>query len=404
MNGFPVLIFCVYGLTFFLELNRARSWKIPARLITAILAVGLLAHSGWLIYRVLMFTEQANLGGYVLSVRQDWYYGIAWGLALICLFWITVRPATPFGAFFLPLILLLMLLGMIFGDPLPFARGAASRTWGIVHGLSILAAILAVCVALLSGMMYLGQVSRLRNRAAMSSPFRLPSLEWLSHAIRNALLVAVAMLGVGILSGIRLNALQRGTAQKHLPWHDPVVISTFILFFWIGGSLLIGYIYRPMREGRRVAYLTIVSFIFMLLVLGMTLFGATQHGQSREGPINSQEVKGTQLHQQNYKLHAARKRLFCEMRGPACTPVCDDKALAAAHLPRPNCIACLPQREWESISSCCVSGINFNPLRRADQFQGTRLVMIDLKLCNISALWSAVACHRFHKVTACCRP
>lgn len=331
MNGLPVVIFCVYGLTFFLELNRARSWKIPARLITAILAVGLLAHSGWLIYRVLMVTQQATPGGYVLSVRQDWYYGIAWGLALICLFWITVRPATPFGAFFLPLILCLMLLGMISGDPLPFARGAASRTWGTVHGLSILAAILAVCVALLSGMMYLGQVSRLRNRAAMSSPFRLPSLEWLSNAIRNALLVAVAMLGVGILSGIWLNALQRRTAQEHLPWHDPVVISTFILFFWLSGSLLIGYVYRPMREGRRVAYLTIVSFIFMLLVLGMTLFGVTSHGQLRERPIDNQKVKRTQLLQQTHDLDAARPRSSPWITGPFSIGIWDDEALAECH-------------------------------------------------------------------------
>lgn len=300
MNALVVMIFCVYGLAFFLEMSRARSWKVSARLIATILAIGLLAHSGWLIYRIVMVAEQADLQGSVLSVRQDWYYGIAWGLAMICLFWIIVRPATPFGAFFLPLILLLMLMGIIFGDPLPFARGAASRTWGVIHGLSILLAILAVCVALLSGMMYLGQVYRLRRRAIMSSQFRLPSLEWLHNVIRHALLVAVAMLGVGILSGIWLNALQYGNMQDHLPWHDPVVVATFILFFWLGGSLLVGYIYRPMREGRRVAYLTIVSFVFMLLVLGMTLFGTTQHGQSRQRPRSSQSIERQELQRSHH--------------------------------------------------------------------------------------------------------
>ena len=300
MNALVVMISCVYGLAFLLEMIRARSGKVSARLVATILAIGLLAHSIWLIYRIVMFAEQVDLEGHVLSVRQDWYYGIAWGLAIICLFWIMVRPATPFGAFFLPLILLLMLLGLVFGDPLPFARGAASRTWGVIHGLSILLAILAVCVALLSGMMYLGQVSRLRSRAIMSSPLRLPSLEWLYKAIRHALFAAVAMLAVGILSGMWLNALQLGSMQDHLPWNDPVVVSTFILFFWLGGSLLVGYIYRPMREGRRVAYLTIVSFVFMLLVLGMTLFGTTQHGQSRQRSSDSQNVDRTQFPRSNH--------------------------------------------------------------------------------------------------------
>lgn len=295
MNALITIICCVYGLALFLEISRVRGWKVSPRLVATILATGLLAHSGWLIYRVAMFAEQVDLQGHVLSVRQDWYYGIAWGLAIVCLFWIIVRPATPFGAFFLPLILLLMLLGIIFGDPLPFARGAASRTWGVIHALSILLAILAVCVALLSGMMYLGQVARLRSRAIMSSQFRLPSLEWLYKALRHALLAAVAMLAVGILSGIWLNALQLGSMQERLPWNDPVVVATFILFFWLGGSLLIGYIYRPMREGRRVAYLTIVSFVFMLLVLGMTLFGTTQHGQSRQRSSDRQNMNQTQF-------------------------------------------------------------------------------------------------------------
>jgi|GEM_PF-643979 len=291
MSELVMIMACAYGLAFLLELGRARGWQISGRLSAGLLAMGLIAHSGWLIYRIVLFKEQVELGAHVLSIRQDWYYGIAWGLSLVCLLWMLVRPATPFGAFFLPFILLLVLLGVIWGDPVPFARGAASRTWGLIHGLSILMAILAVCVALLSGVMYLGQVYRLRSRAIASSRFRLPSLEWLQNVIKQTLLWAEAMLAVGIFSGIWLNVLQHSGVQQSLPWNDPVVVSTWILFFWLGGSLLVGSVYRPLREGRRVVYLTMVSFVFMLLVLGMALFGTTQHGQSRERPIDTQRVK-----------------------------------------------------------------------------------------------------------------
>jgi len=291
MSELVMIMACAYGLAFLLELGRARGWQASGRLSAGVLAIGLIAHSGWLIYRIVMFKEQVEGGGYVLSIRQDWYYGIAWGLGLVCLLWILVRPATPFGAFFLPFILLLVLLGMVWGDPVPFARGAASRTWGVIHGLSILMAILAVCVALVSGVMYLGQVYRLRSRAIANSRFRLPSLEWLQNVIKHTLFWAEAMLAVGIFSGIWLNVLQHNGTQGSLPWNDPVVVSTWILFFWLGGSLLVGFVYRPLREGRRVVYLTIVSFVFMLLVLGMALFGTTQHGQSRERPFDARRVE-----------------------------------------------------------------------------------------------------------------
>ncbi|HOA50834.1 MAG: hypothetical protein WBH86_16550 [Thermogutta sp.] len=311
MGEMIAIMVCAYGLAFLMELGRARGWHVSTRLIGGLLVLGLIVHTGWLIYRIALFQEQVELGGHVLSIRQDWYYGIAWGLALICLFWMIIRPATPFGVFFLPLILLLIVLGVVWGDTVPFARGAASRSWGIIHGFSILTAILAVCVALLSGVMYLGQVYRLKRRAIATSRFRLPSLEWLHNVTKNALFVAVAMLAVGIFSGLWLNVVQYSTLQGHLPWNDPVVLSTWILFFWLGGSLLLGFVYRPLREGRRVVYLTIVSFVFMLLVLGMTLFGATRHGQQRELPDGGLPVKSTQWQGMDPWKYLGKKRAFC---------------------------------------------------------------------------------------------
>ena len=40
--------------------------------------------------------------------------------------------------------------------------------------------------------------------------------------------------------------------------------------------------YRPAREGRKVAYLTVASFLFLVLTLAMLLSGQTQHGTHPE--------------------------------------------------------------------------------------------------------------------------
>ncbi|RMG04218.1 MAG: hypothetical protein D6741_01305, partial [Planctomycetota bacterium] len=43
----------------------------------------------------------------------------------------------------------------------------------------------------------------------------------------------------------------------------------------------LGTFYRPAREGRKVAYLTLVSFVFLVLALGTVLSRVTQHGGRR---------------------------------------------------------------------------------------------------------------------------
>jgi hypothetical protein len=41
-------------------------------------------------------------------------------------------------------------------------------------------------------------------------------------------------------------------------------------------TVIIGAFYRPIRQGRKVAYLTLASFIF--LVIALVVFVTTKHG------------------------------------------------------------------------------------------------------------------------------
>ncbi len=107
---------------------------------------------------------------------------------------------------------------------------------------------------------------------------RLPSLEWLEKTNRRTLTLALLMVGLGILSGIVLTPPTGPRGRGGLPWDDPVATSTEVMFAWLLLAAGIGMAYRPGRQWRSVAYHTVVSFVFLVIVLAMVLSGLTRHG------------------------------------------------------------------------------------------------------------------------------
>jgi ABC-type uncharacterized transport system permease subunit len=239
---------------------------------------GLVAHTAYLYYRWVAFYENPAAGGSPLSSEMDWYLVAAWVLVVFYLYVICYHPRTAVGLFLLPMTLGLIGIAWFVAEEKPFPREAGSRVWGVVHGGSILLGTAAVLIGFASGLMYLHQARRLKHKLPPRTGLRLPSLEWLQKTNSRTLTLALLMIGLGILSGIMLNAtnLARGTGS--LPWNDPVVLSTGVMFAWLLVSAGIGMAYRPAREGPRVAYHTVVSFVFLVIVLALVLSGLTKHG------------------------------------------------------------------------------------------------------------------------------
>ena len=50
------------------------------------------------------------------------------------------------------------------------------------------------------------------------------------------------------------------------------MLGTLAMFAWLLLHVIIGAIYRPNRQGRKVAYLTLVSFVFLVVALALALF------------------------------------------------------------------------------------------------------------------------------------
>jgi hypothetical protein len=153
----------------------------------------------------------------------------------------------------------------------------ASRFWGNVHGASLLLGTVTVMAGFVAGLMYLLQSYRLKHKM-LSPRFRLPSLEWLERVNSRAILTSVLFIGVGFLSGVVLNRVEQRSHLAEIPWYDPVILSLAGMLLWLLAAAAFNLLYRAARRGRKVAYLTVASFGFLMIVLGVLLFVNTEHG------------------------------------------------------------------------------------------------------------------------------
>ena len=280
-----------YSVAFSLEITRLffRS-GIRGAIMLGFAGAGLFAHTVYLYYRA------ASATGSPLSSSRDWCLVAAWILAATYLYLTAYHPKKAFGLFILPLVLALIGVGTYLANPEPFPRGPASKVWGMIHGLSILLAAVAVLVGFAAGLMYLGQAYRLKQKLPPRRGLRLPSLEWLRHANLRSTGIAVLMLAAGIVSGIILNLINYQPENDRLPWTDPVVLSTLGMFAWLVMCVFVGRFYKPAREGHRVAFLTLLSFLFLVFALAVVLLSNTQHGGPRGEQRHKREgrqVKGS---------------------------------------------------------------------------------------------------------------
>jgi ABC-type uncharacterized transport system permease subunit len=261
-----------YAVALALEISRLvfRS-GVRRALMLGFAAAGLFAHVLYLGHRA------AASDTLPLATAFDWYLLAAWVLAAVYLYLTYYHPDVPVGLFILPLVLGLIAAAYFFADDNPFTVDHASLWWGAAHGVLLLLGTIAVMIGFVSGVMYLLQASRLKHKRPAPSRLRLPSLEWCEHVNSRAIVVSVIMLSAGLLSGLVLNMLH---PRQQIPWTDPVVISSTVTLVWLIAAGMFNALYRPARQGRKVAYLTVASFLFLLFSLTVTLLVETQHGVS----------------------------------------------------------------------------------------------------------------------------
>jgi hypothetical protein len=122
--------------------------------------------------------------------------------------------------------------------------------------------------------MYLHQEYRLRRKLPPPPAAKLPSLEWLDRANGRATIAGLLALAAGVFAGMELNLID---PVNQVSWRDPMVLGTLVMFGWLTLSTLAILFYKPVRRGRRVAYLALLSFLLLAIVLGMGLLARGRH-------------------------------------------------------------------------------------------------------------------------------
>lgn len=267
-----------YGVVLGLELVRL-SLKLPVRLWMLLVGTlaGLIAHTVYLVMRM-----QSAVGGLPLSSWYDWLLVAAWIMAAAYLLMLSTRPQTNIGVFLLPIVLGLIALAYPYRDQPAFARDQALAAWGMAHGLALLMATVVMSLGFAAGVMYLLQSYRLKHKTPLGTGIRLPSLEWLQWINQQSLFYSTFFVALGVLAGLVLNVVKHRTAGEAVPWTDSVVLTSSAMLVWLLTATIFELTYKPAQQGRKVAYLTLASFLFLALSLSMVLAGNSEHASPRE--------------------------------------------------------------------------------------------------------------------------
>lgn len=274
LSGISIFCFAAsYSLALLLEVVRIvlRRYRLPLRTAAFVALAGFVAHTIFLAHRASVSEASP------LSSEFDWYLLASWTLAALYVSLAIARPNMALGLFLLPAVLALIGVAQ-FASQEPFAVERASRFWGNVHGSCLLLGAVTVILGFLAGLMYLLQSYRLKHKLPATTGFKLPSLEWLQRLNSRALLMSVILIGAGFVSGVILNNIQHRHEVDYVPWSDPLVILTGLMFGYLLVAEIFSVVYRPARAGRKVAYLTVASFLFLVLTLAVLLSGQSQHG------------------------------------------------------------------------------------------------------------------------------
>jgi ABC-type transport system involved in cytochrome c biogenesis permease subunit len=218
-------------------------------------SAGAIAHSLFLLIR--QPSPAAPYGSLLL---------LAWVLALFYLYGRCSAKVQPWALFVLPLVILFVGVSMFFADGSGDTQWfAGDRFWGMVHGGFLMAASVGITLAFLASLMYLIQMGRLRRKAPPLGGLRLFSLEHLETARQRAINFAVPFLTAGLLLGL-MRAYAKGNADHFAgPWK---IVGSLLL--WIVALLLVYLKYARYLPGRRLAWLTILTFVMLLGTLAAT--------------------------------------------------------------------------------------------------------------------------------------
>src|SRR4051812_11139368 len=270
-----------YAIVFILELAGLRGRpRLHRGMLVSLTLVALVAH--WFA----LARSGTARSGLPISTA-DWLLWAAWLLALIYFAVVFYLPRTPTGIVLLPIVLGL-LLASNWASTVPLASEQSLYAWGALHGILLLAGTVAVCIGFLAGLMYLVQSYSLKHARSPVNGLRLPSLEWLERVNSRTLAISTVLIALGFITGIVMSVVIHRGESAYVLWADPVVISLAAMLVWLIAAEAFRLIYPAARQGRKVAYLTLASFGFLVIAIGSFTMLDNVHGSNRRQAPSAQ--------------------------------------------------------------------------------------------------------------------
>ena len=177
--------------------------------------------------------------------------------------------AHALGTFTLPEVSFLVFLVLLLGSPGSPKDSGFSSTWLFpIHTTLLLFAYAAFFAVFIASVMYLLQERELKLKTFSAIFHRLPSLTTLNEIATSAAVIGLALLTIGIATGMVWSSARDGVF-----WHnDPKEI--FAVLTWLLYLLLIVYRSTAHWRGRSAAWLGVAGFVLVLF----TFFGARWMG------------------------------------------------------------------------------------------------------------------------------
>ena len=277
LAGISIICFAAcYAIAFGLELVGLRTrpaWHRAGLLLAT--AAGVLAQTLYLGYRAARSSELPA------STAAEWILLAAWVLAVVYLAALFYLPRTPTGLVLLPIVLGLI-VGSRWASTEPLAPEGTFYVWGMFHGVVLLLGTVAVCIGFLAGLMYLVQSYALKHVHSPANGLRLPSLEWLERVNSRTLGLSAVLIALGFVSGLAMSVVTHRDQPAYELWTDPVVLSLAAMLLWLVAAEVFRLVYPAARRGRKVAYLTLASFVFLVIALASLMLLDTVHGAAGE--------------------------------------------------------------------------------------------------------------------------
>ncbi|MDR1480915.1 MAG: hypothetical protein LBJ00_18475 [Planctomycetaceae bacterium] len=299
-----LVICCILGYVvgLFFELSRF-FFRGGTRVFFVVFGVllGFAAHSIFLYYHHISTQNHSN-------GAETYFFMTSWSLVLVYFYLSCCHRKIPFGLLLLPIVLLLIIGGIVTSHIAPIQPADNTTTHNppvlkMFHAITFFLATSSICIGFVAGLLYLVQDWRLRHKKTIGI-LRLPTIEWSESICRKNLSASTFIIAATMFFGLLLQP------QSNLPnstiLQDPLVIGVVLMFI----SLVLFSGILPLKifksEGKRVAVITLITFIFLITTLLFGILSKNAHWK-RITPKENPTIES--LHSSCFKIPEAAVNL-----------------------------------------------------------------------------------------------